>query len=725
VHTRRTVESAINQPTRETVWKNPTKAVNVLHWAWSTLLGLQLKDREQKKSRFKIWDSRPYFESARQNPQQAVENIRVDLKTLYDEYAATFHKKKYPQWGLYGLRDTYSKKTTEICEDFVREMENLAEKGMKSGRAKLEAWAAKALEEFLTNPAIPVGAVLILFSPRGKLNEAYPGDAPENYVFVNAFVKTAQASNEPTPQGKNQPFPACFHQFTSYALTPQLLQQHAKMKDRCNNLVGIRAKTYHPNDVFSQESVPIPPLSDSNNPEHWLIAQPIMVFPDQDGLDSDAISDAILVEINHILYENQKNPDGTDWAIKIDDLPELDTAAFEEISQKVVDQLVAAFEEIFTEDTTKNVADFDELVLLFRDYLLKWVEINDKKSQNTSNRDGKSNSDLPDIESIIQIWKIGKSGNTKSRKHQKNNKNDSLSGIQNELRLSNSLLNQIASSAHCIINPGGLLNKAVQLPTQSIAGIQPNLQFGQFATKNLGTTVFSRQNLQLNQTESSNKKIQETTLAMETLINLKNKHTKLISLKSSLLPLEIYNYQKKRMEVIYVLLSDPTYFAEYNRQCYKLTSTGPVLGPCHVDLDEDGLLLTIPHENSSKKFLSLDQYNALTQEIFELEMQLILQSALINQLNLEGNGNNSLDSSDVEKITAITKSLSSKIFRITFSDLVAGVVDYTDEFLTLPGKCISFLNSYGQNKIAGVKKLLLILEENDLATILKALQIAV
>lgn len=752
------VESAAIKARSESGGKNVTKPENFLDWAAVQVKNLELKQAQQvqehfdslknqntSQDKFRIWDSLPYFDIRRFGLKQILDRLRVDIETLYDEYAGMFHRKEYKEWGLYGLHDAYNKKATEICEDFVRQMESLADQGMKSGRAKLEAWAAKALEQFLTNPAIPIGAVLILFSPRGKLDEAYPGDNPENYVFINAFVKTAHASNEPTPPGKNKTYPACFHQFTSYALTPQLLQQHAQMLHNFAPVPGFTTKIYQANKFLEHIGLNQPPFDENSPAEHWLIGHPILVIPEkkwQFPLTSNSysqanpftFSDAILEQIDHILYENQKNLDGTDWAIKISDLPEVDIVAFEEISQKITDRLVLVFEEFFTEHFNsldnqsrqntiqKSAQDFDQLVAIFRDYLLKWVEINDAHKNHTA-----LNQTLPDIDHIIQIWRNEKNQLIQNQQEATptSEKKDTLQGLQNQIVLQSSLLKKLASSAHCILNPGKMLGKAAQLPMSAAGKMQNKLQFGRLISKNLSTTVFSSQNKQTSQETFSTKNIQESNAAMETLTALQNRHSQLRSIKSALQPLEIYNYQKKRLETMYVAFTDSKYFSQYNRQCYKVSSNGPVLGPCHIDLNEDGLLLQIPLKNSQNRYLEQDQYNNLTQEIFELEMQLILQSALINQLQKSGKNNTSLDKNDIEKINHITKSLSSKIFRITFSDLVAGVVDYTDEFLTLPGKCISFLNSYGQNKLGGVHKLLLILEENDIATILKALQIAV
>src|SRR5690606_9819911 len=75
------------------------------------------------------------------------------------------------------------------------------------------------------------------------------------------------------------------------------------------------------------------------------------------------------------------------------------------------------------------------------------------------------------------------------------------------------------------------------------------------------------------------------------------------------------------------------------------------------------------------------------------------------------------------QLSEIVTKLSRRIFRVTLSDLVAGIVDYTDEFLALPKKCISYLNKSGANKIEALNELMLILETEDIQMITNQLAI--
>jgi len=87
-----------------------------------------------------------------------------------------------------------------------------------------------------------------------------------------------------------------------------------------------------------------------------------------------------------------------------------------------------------------------------------------------------------------------------------------------------------------------------------------------------------------------------------------------------------------------------------------------------------------------------------------------------------------LTKEDEEKSQKIVSLLSRRIFRVTFSDLVAGfagtpLLSYTTDVLSLPRKCSEFLTSFGPNKFEGVRELIAILESEELSEISNALQI--
>lgn len=641
-----------------------------------------------RRKQFKIWDSTPYLVSGAETfgHEQNKTHFLDDTQTFFDEYASLNPRKKYSNYGKHGIGNRSAMPTTKLCRHFAQALET---KKMDPTRAYLETYAAKTLEDFLANQDIQPGSILIQFSPRGTLQEGYPGLQQKNYVFINVYIKKDDQTAE-------------LRQFTSYAATEQLSQQHSLLKQILGELaVYEQTKNYNHHFAQNTENYDLPKHL---NKEHTLISQPILIQAQSEvSTPSETIE-----QIEHILYKDQKN-----WPIKIQDLPVIDIEAYTAESSQVVSVIGAEFDTIHSLLSSGNIEPkkaqqlLDSLVVLFRKYLLKWVEINAVNLQ----KNQKKQTPLPEISEVISTWKENAYYNDTNtdKAISKRTQKKRMSLLGSSLELTSQSLLRASSAAHCVLGTPSSL-------------IQPNLansllQNSLTQANSLGSmsSLLTKQFSQINAQEfESLSKNPESYAKMQKL-------QELLNIKQNLKKIEVFNQQTSQSEQHYIWLSDTQYLDDYQTTCYKQTSDGEILGPCDISLNEDDLLLSFSYHTSQQKHVSEAQYQKILQEIFELEMELALEAALASSLNAENSENQdfsgTINQNDAQRISQIINALSKRIFRVTLSNLIAGIVDYTDEFLSLPKKCISFLNKSGENKLHALHELLEILETEDIENI--------
>lgn len=631
-----------------------------------------------RRKQFKIWDSTPYLVSGRETfgHEQNKTHFLDNTQTFFDEYASLNPRKKYTNYGKHGIGNRSAMPTTELCRHFAQALET---KKMDPTRAYLETYAAKTLEDFLANPNIQASSILIQFSPRGTLQEGYPGLQQKNYVFINVYIKKDDQTAE-------------LRQFTSYATTEQLTQQHNSLK---------KTEIYNHHFLQNTENYDLPKHF---NKEHTLISQPILI-----QAQSEVCTPSETIEqIEHILYQDQKN-----WPIKIQDLPVIDVEAYTTESSQVLSVIGAEFDTIHSLLSSGSIEPkkaqqlLDSLVILFRKYLLKWVETNAANIQ----KNNKKQAPLPEISEVITTWREnaydnGKSSNKKNSKRTQKNR---MSLLGSSLEITSQSLLTASSAAHCVLGtPSSLIqsNLANSLLQNSLTQANTLGSMSSVLTKH-----FSKINAQEFESLSKNP---ESCAKMRKL-------QELLQLKQNLKKIEVFNRKTNQFEQHYIWLSDAKFLGDYQATCYKQTTNGEILGPCDIALSEDDLLLSFAYQLTQQKYITEVQYQKIQQEIFELEMQLALEAALASSINAGERQNQglskNLNQKDAQRIAQVISALSKRIFRITLSNLIAGIVDYTDEFLSLPKKCISFLNKSGENKLHALHELLVILETEDIENI--------
>jgi hypothetical protein len=671
----------------------------------------------EQNQTFKIWDSRSYIEEALENPQTIQTKLSPDLITLWHEYSAYLSEKKYDQESRFGLNGEYGVPVSQICRNFEHALEI---RGKDTHRAALETWVAESYEHFKNNDSYPVGSLLVSISPRGGsekegLDEGYPGLDPKNYVFINVFIKTA--ANRILPR-----------QFMSYALTSDLkeLQQNI-----LQNPLLFSPHEYTqvplPQSFHTAKAKSLPTRN-----EHEVIGKLIAIPCTEQDTDSQ------LQVIRDATYEDQSN-----WKIKLDELPQIDPTLFDQEAEKVLALCTTTFQELLGDvhQGFSNLAaaneNFNVLVTDFRNYLLKWVEINSANYNSQSSKSKTAGTLELSREAVLEAWKIKRKKKTGVALTKQQH-----SFVQQTSQTSSALsplFAQISSGMQCIIlSPvSAPLSISKQVASMGQTGlISPTAQFGSLAgatapNGSMFAALSSYKEMQSSEGASNrNDEISKSISEKKQLLS----HYQ--SLQHSLKPITVTNSYSGQTEIIYAWFTDESYLSAYDGHCYRKTKNGPILGPCDISLEFDDLLVDfqVPglesqsiqtkKTNSAGGFAFLEnwQMQAVQQQIFELEMELLLLTQLQESLQNETGGLQTLSEEDSGRISRIVDMVSKKIFRITLSDLIAGVTEYSDQVTSLPKKCLEFLEKSGNNKIQAFYELLLILETEDISNILRVLR---
>lgn len=427
----------------------------------------------------------------------------------------------------------------------------------------------------------------------------------------------------------------------------------------------------------------------------------------------------------------------------------------------------------------RAVYALDAAVAMYRSYLLKWVELNDLRTftnnvsgitQKNPTHPGKVKS-LPSIETITSAWRVKELEPYLPQYLAGLSVSLTADHITQGLAVTSQILLRLSSVAHCTafapfttalqISNATTVSQAAttSLFAQGISapglGTGLGAGFGGFGTggfsggsaSNSGTNGFFAGNRYAgrNSSEHSNFTANsfsytEFTIALSDLplpehskyvdalsnhAGLIKKLAKLKTLRSQLTPTTILNQETNQHETIFAWFTKPDLIPEYAQSCYRKTSGGEVFGPCDIELNKDNLLIALDQHTDmhfgNRSYLEISEQMSVAEHIFRLEMEVV--SHILSH-NFEPNTNhasslsgNTITPEQKERFTTLTNRLCRRIFRVTLSDLVAGVTSYTDEFLQLPYKCITFIDNYGPNKFEALHSLSDILETDDVAQI--------
>jgi hypothetical protein len=571
--------------------------------------------RQNLADHFSIWNARPDFEAVLSGREKKL-SYR-GLYTFFDEYVAS-KPIKYYEYDHHGLRvstehqDLDPPTLVEVCAANLRD---LIQQNLATTRGSLELWLAEVLEHFLVQPLeqVPLGTKIVWLSPQGAPNERYPGEGPDHYAFVNMIERVPL---EVSSTGFR------FVQWATFDQPHQLAKLHQHLLKKSG------ARLYREHGL----QLPVEP---NEKLAHQLIAQPLVVP-----------STVSVGELTTLIQKRQQW-----WHIKLKQFPILK----ETLWQTQQAEAIAFCQEIFDEkiaqvqaggDLTTAIHEFNTFMEFFREYLVRWVELNAENYKDTAAKVERQRAqkgftsrysfNLTQDKSLLRedLDLIFKDQRGQLLPEEKTH----LDAAQQALALVSGL-SRVSSILHCVVGtPASVIAQAHRLGslTGQLRGI-PDLR----AVGNLSAT---------------------------------ERH-ELINHLDSLTQLRVLNKASGQFEVYYVLITDPSQASQYQNSCYKETSDGPVIGPCGLPLTDERETLAIG--------------STLLTEAEYLQLRLLLaQQNLVEAVNK----NSSLEQDKKHFLSTHIKEVFSVAFTASLSDWVGGYVQLRAEAARyLPQPVLTYL----------------------------------
>jgi hypothetical protein len=378
--------------------------------------------------KFTDWLSNSYVELATQTQQRqnARHRLEADFVTFLDEKAKiadtnrqllVIREYQFSICGvIYGETAPHQETTSSQVARFT---EQIISQNGEQPRPLLEAHVAQTVENWMLDPNILPNQSLIWISPRGKTEEGYPGQNPENYALINVLTKK-QTENGYTFE---------LTQYLSYDTSEQLaeLQLFIKQKLAATNY-QLQLNTHLENSHFPQ----------IDELEHHLIANLLTTS-----------------KLNFELFESELAKHTQEWYFQNTDFPQLNLDWYSQERNRLVDYLGQTFIDL-VESVPPHVAIeyLDTLVQLSKKVIRKWVENHDQNFQENP----PTQPQPINLEELELIWK--------KRTHQQLSRPEKKAAqtIFSTLKLGNPIARKMASVADCTIGTGpSLLNKVSKL----------------------------------------------------------------------------------------------------------------------------------------------------------------------------------------------------------------------------------------------------------------------
>lgn len=386
------------------------------------------------------WQSGNYFNDIRSLPKENVSHFLPELKRRVKQDAFSFLKEygafqtviSYDNYSPFGIAEGYTTSTTvDRCINFAHCQELL---GRPSERAWLDVDLQKALADWMRDDTIIPGSLCISFSPRGTVDEGYPGQDSKYYDCIYFSCRKEDGSNS-------------FKQISSWDSNDQLIE--------LQNILATKGKL---------NQVPIkhaqPPI------EHQILSKYITLPP-------GSLSTA---ELMALVYRHQDS-----WTINPDEIsPKIAEDLIESTLQNLSEAIAQEFEQLVeTEFLTANSSTnldqkLDNLIEIFRDAVKRWSH-DSASNFNETNKKLVELSSPESIKTLIEAWKAQcriKDGSPSPEDHQ------TLSSFQSLVSLpSSSPIHKAASLAHCIAGtPASISAKMMQVQGGvEIGGLRANL----------------------------------------------------------------------------------------------------------------------------------------------------------------------------------------------------------------------------------------------------------
>lgn len=399
-------------------------------------------------NKFVSWDSTPFAERFVQNPE-SLSQLKLDFIPDFESYIREFvllqSVIRYPDYGQFGINNVYSETVSTLC---LRHGEKLVAAGKKTDRALLEATVFSAFERWVASDA-PTDEALIIVSPRGTLDEGYPGLNSKHYNCVYVFLKNESQDGKKT---------ARFYQFRSWDTNEQLQMLLDQLQHQGTRLAV--------------------PLAATASPEHRLFSQLTLLPSAQEA--------ARINQFQKALYQHQ-----SDWAVNPSEIFPIISGDFLEEQVRAANAAAAAiFDCIFVsaasttpdirsdqaaapEDSAPNQhiqldqrTQLDLAITVIKEALQRWAHDSAQNYDHTTQREPY----LVTEQYLIETWQA------LCRKKAGTSTPEEAQLVKNHLELTqiplSSPLNQAASMLHCGI--GSLVPKdLVQL--QQLSLTNPNM----------------------------------------------------------------------------------------------------------------------------------------------------------------------------------------------------------------------------------------------------------
>jgi hypothetical protein len=539
-----------------------------LSLTWIKALAAETKDRLTPKNRFKRWSSESYFSEPTVPLAAKLQRLKVDATTFLHEYVGMFSKKVYP-YSPFGILDGYDITTSQVCQNFEKELES---QGKDTRRASLETWVAKTLDAWMADEQIPIGTTLMTISPRGTLEEGYPGEKQSNYVFINLYQKIGENDFQ-------------LIQLTSYEHNQGLAQLQTDLS------------------TISQPYQPVQLPFAPTVPSHRLITQIRQFGPE--------------ISINNL--EQKVYSDQSNWPVKLEQLPQLEEVSFKRQLDSILTFCAEEFVTLQAQaDTQQASAQFDILMEIVREDFLKWVEHHASNYHHLQDHTKPVEPDVS-IARIKERWLL-KSKDAKSLTSEDKQTLRTLDALAKLKPLGD--LQRLASMAHCVVGtPLSFQKKMISSDVLSAVKLE----------NNGGEILSANQQLELQQ--------------------VLNKLTRIF----------VKNHQTGGTQIWYILVENPDEAAWYINGCYQVDAKSPIMGPCDVPLYQDSLV-------NPDWILSESEYWQLRAQAFADTLADKLRSKVHS-------------AQDREQLEYLVQLLTQKLFKISFSDLIAGVTNFREEHL--------------------------------------------
>lgn len=291
--------------------------------------------------------------------------------------------------------------------------------------------------------------------------------------------------------------------------------------------------------------------------------------------------------------------------------PQLDPLRYATARDQLIAVLSVKYQQLTTsQDRASAAHQFDVLVTkVALPMLKKWVET---QAENYHDQVIEQSLDLAKLD---RLWELEIKRATRQLTPLEKQE---LKGETRQLALDVSLPMARLSLAHCVVGtPPSLLSQA--------SGLSLNLNAPQLAGLSL-----------------------EQTRAAESVLN-------------QLTLIWVHNQETNVTEPYYILLSDQSLTDEYLHSCYRANNQAPILGPCHVPLSEDSLLLPILGQG---RVIDQATYFALQQH---LAAHSFAQEIAAHQADVSAE--------DFSTMTILLQTLIQLFCSVNLSNLIAGVIE--------------------------------------------------